>query len=110
MDYIEIISIVLNAVLGGSLIVTIATLRATRKKANAEADAQQISNASALMQEYQTNIVEPLKKEVNALRTNIRSLTKAINRINDCAHVADCPVRNELQKQTDADNGQNVAG
>lgn len=103
MTYWEIISIVLNALLGGGFIVTLVTLRATRRKANAEAESQQIANASALLSEYVKNIVEPLKKEVNALRANIRSLTKAINRIQDCPHAGDCPVRGELQKQADTD-------
>lgn len=103
MDWTQIISLILNAVFGGGFLITLVTLRASRKKANAEADAQQLGNAQLLIQEYQKNIVEPLKKEINALRKTVGKLTGAINRITDCPHSVDCPVRNELQKQQDSE-------
>ena len=103
MDWTQIISLILNAVFGGGFLITLVTLRASRKKANAEADAQQLGNASQLIQEYQKSIVEPLKKEINALRKTVGQLTRAINRITDCPHSVDCPVRSELQRQQDSE-------
>lgn len=103
MDWTQIISLILNAVFGGGFLITLVTLRASRKKANAEADAQQLANAQLLIQEYRESFVEPLKKEINALRKTVNQLTRAINRITDCPHSVDCPVRSELQKQQDSD-------
>lgn len=101
MDWTNIISIALNALLGGGLIVTLATLRATKHKADAEVDARQIQNAAALLQEYKTNIIEPLKNEVNGLRKEVRNLKNAISRANSCHYADSCPVLNRMQDDKD---------
>ncbi|MCQ2313280.1 MAG: hypothetical protein MJZ84_07540 [Paludibacteraceae bacterium] len=93
----EIIRIVIEAVLGGTLIVTLVTLRSTKKKASEEARGLEIDNNKRLMDGFNEYIVEPLKKEVNGLRIEVRQLKRAIEKINDCPHAADCPVRHELQ-------------
>lgn len=103
MNWSEIISIVLNALLGGGIVVTIATLRATRNKAKAEAEQADATSTNTILKINQEYIVEPLQKEINALRNNIKSLTKALNRISDCPHSDVCPVRDELRKQQDTD-------
>ena len=110
MTTFEIISTILNLLLGGTCIVTLATLKATRTKAGAEAKGaeheakgKEIENeekASKLLMDY---IVEPLKKEINALRKEVRKLQKCIERISDCPHADNCPVRGELQKHSDND-------
>ena len=93
----EIIRIIIEAVLGGTLIVTLVTLRSTKKKASEEAKSMKIDNNKKLIDGFNEYIVEPLKKEVNGLRKDVRKFTRAIEKINDCPHAADCPVRRELQ-------------
>jgi len=99
----------LNFVLGGSLLATvigIVTLRATVRKANAEAekakaDAEtvRIDNAEHATRILVDNIVEPLKDELNATRKDLQAtkremarLRKAIDTANSCKHHDDCPV------------------
>lgn len=97
----QIIHLVAEAILGGTLIVTLVTLRAKRKKANEEARAAELGNSKSLMDSFIEYIVEPIKKEVNALRKDVRKLNRAIEKINDCPHAATCPVRAELQNCQD---------
>jgi len=113
MTVFEIISIILNFLLGGTCVVTLATLKAVRTKAGAEAKSaeqeakgKEIENdekASKLLMDY---IIEPLKKEINALRKDIKKLQKSIERISDCPHADNCPVRDELQKYNDSNGNQ----
>lgn len=97
----EIIRLIIEAVLGGTLIVTLVTLRATRKKADEEAKAMEIDNNRKLMDNFENYIVEPLKKEVNALRKDVRRLNRAVEKIPACPHAAQCPVSRELQTADD---------
>ena len=110
--WIEIVSIVLNLVLGGTLVVTIATLRATVKKAEAEAEKakaeverMKTDNDRSAMTTFKEFIVEPLKVEIKRLNRNINGLQKAIKQANSCPHSDDCPVLDELQKQSDGECG-----
>lgn len=43
------------------------------------------------------DIVEPLKKEINAIRRELARFRKALEKGNDCKHYDLCPIRNELQ-------------
>lgn len=43
------------------------------------------------------DIVEPLKKEINAIRRELARFRKALEKGNDCKHYDVCPIRNELQ-------------
>ena len=108
--WMEIASLVLNFVLGGTLIVTVATLKATVKKAEAEAEKakaeaerMRTDNDRSAMTTFQDFIVEPLKVEIKRLNRNINGLQKAIKKANSCPHSDDCPVLDELQKQSDDD-------
>ena len=112
MDWIGIISLTLNAVLGGTLVVTVATLKATVRKAEAEAekakaevDRMKTDNDRSAMTTFQEFIVEPLKAEIKRLNRNINGLQKAIRQANSCPHSDDCPVLDELQKQSDDECG-----
>lgn len=113
MDWFNVVSIVLNALLTGGLIVTIVTLKAVRRKAMSEADkaavdvtqskedveCTKINNdekASKVLMEY---IVEPLKKELSYMRRDVRQLTRAIERANECDYKEQCPVREEMSKK-----------
>ena len=97
MTWMEILRIVVEALMTGTVIVTLVTLGATKKKASEEARSIEIDNNKNLMDSFNDYIVEPLKKEVNGLRKDVRRLNRAIEKINDCPHAADCPVRHELQ-------------
>jgi hypothetical protein len=73
--------------------------KANEKKAEAEAEAVEIDNdekAAKIMLDY---VVEPLKKEITAIRREISKLRKAVEKANECAYSNDCPVRRELQKK-----------
>lgn len=105
----EIIRIIIEAILGGTLIVTLVTLRSTKKKASEEAKSMEIDNNKKLIDGFNEYIVEPLKKEVNGLRKDVRRLNRAIEKINDCPHAANCPVRRELQDGQDCHADCHVA-
>lgn len=128
------LSEIFNVVLGGSLLATvigIVTLKATVRKANAEAekakaDAEtvRIDNAEHATRILVDNIVEPLKEELNGTRKDLQAtkremarLRKAIDRANSCRHHDDCPVLNGMREHAesagndpdgngDADGGQ----
>jgi len=87
-------------------VIGIVTLRATVRKANAEAekakaDAEtvRIDNAEHATRILVDNIVEPLKEELNGTRKDLMAtkremarLRKAIDTANSCKHHDDCPV------------------
>lgn len=97
----QMIHLAVDAILGGTLIVTLVTLRAKKKKANEEAKAVELDNNKKLLDSFIEYIVDPIKKEVNALRKDVRHLKRAIEKINDCPHATTCPVRTELQNYQD---------
>lgn len=111
-EWLQIVSLVLNLVLGGTLVVTVATLKATVKKAEAEAEKakaeverMKTDNERSAMSTFNEFIVEPLKAEIKRLTRIINGLQKAIKKTNSCPHSDDCPVLDELQKQSDDDDG-----
>lgn len=123
------LSEILNFVLGGSLLATvvgIVTLRATVRKANAEAekakaDAEtvRIDNAEHATRILVDNIVEPLKDELNATRKDLQAtkremarLRKAIDTANSCKHHDDCPVLRGVREhpKDSSGNGQDGNG
>jgi len=70
---IQIISLILNALLTSGLLVTIFTIRATRKKASAEASSAEIDNAQKLVNDFDNFIVKPLKSQVDELTMGLYS-------------------------------------
>lgn len=102
----------MEALLGGSLVVTLLTLRATRRKATAEAASVERDNRSKDMDlseryvnAFNKNIVEPLKEEmellkrqVSELRGEVKELKDAVQKANTCPHADECPVLHRLQK------------
>ena len=117
MEFSEI----LNYILGGGLlaaVVGIVTLKATLRKANAdaekaiaEAETVRIDNAEHATRILIENIVEPLRKELHETREELREtkkefcatkremarLRKAIGDANSCKHSDDCPVLYRLR-------------
>ena len=113
------LSEIFNFVLGGSLLATvisIVTLKATVRKANAEAekakaDAEtvRIDNAEHATRILVDNIVKPLKDELNGTRKDLQAtkremarLRKAIDRANSCKHHDDCPVLNGMREHAES--------
>lgn len=110
------ISEILNILLGGGLVGTVAaigSLRATVRKAKAEAskaeaDAEtvRVDNADHATRLLVENIVKPLKDELNATRKDLQAtkremarLRKSINSANSCKHRDECPVLYGLREQ-----------
>ena len=110
---VEIISILLNLVLSGGLIVTLSTLKSTREKADAESKQKYLDLSKSYVEAFQENIVKPLeenideyKKEVAGLRREVARFRKAIEKAKSCDYSDVCPVRNELQKCEDREAKQ----
>lgn len=122
------LSEILNLILGGGLlasVVGVITLRATVRKANAEAerakadaDGVRITNTENATRILVENIVKPLKEELNATREDLQAtkkemastkremarLRKAVETASNCPHSDACPVLAKLrvnQKDTD---------
>lgn len=100
MEYFDILTSLLSFVAGGGL-VTLVTLRATSRKASEEAKGVEATNMQTILETNQRYIVEPLTKEIDALRKDIECFKCALNKIYDCDHAAQCPVNGELQKRRD---------
>ncbi len=110
------ISEIMNIVLGGGLVATVAaigTLRSTVRKAKAEsmkaeADAETVrmDNTEHATRILVDNIVKPLKEELNETRRYLEAskremarLRKAIDSANGCRHHDGCPVLVGLRDQ-----------
>lgn len=125
MSFSEILNILLGTGLVG-LVVALATMKATVRKANAdaekakaEAETVRITNTENATRILVENIVKPLKEELNATRTDLQAtkkemastkremarLRKAVEAASGCRHADYCPVLFKLrdnQKDTDA--------
>jgi len=100
---LEIVSLVLNLLFGGGFLLSLFKLKAERNIANAEAKSKELDNEEKTLQIQMQYIIEPLKKEINALRKDVRKLQKALDRIGDCPHADNCPVRRQLQDEADTE-------
>ena len=131
-------SVILNYVLGGGLLaamVGIVTLKATIRKAEAEADKAKaeaetlrIDNAEHATRILMENIVQPLKKELNETREllqetrqeleatkkelgstkrEIARFRKAYESANSCKHSDNCPVLYKLRSTKDEQGSGN---
>lgn len=121
------LSEIINIIFGGGLIATtvaIVTLRATVRKANADAekavaDAEtvRVDNAEHATRVLVENIVKPLKEELNETRKCLEAskremarLRKAIDTANSCKHHDDCPVLVGVREQSKKHDGQDGDG
>lgn len=100
-DWVSVLSIVLNALFGGGLLLTLLTLRAYRSKASAESKSAELAADQTALQQFQEYVVNPLKKEVSSLRSEVRRFRKALDRIQDCEFKERCPVNEHLKKEAD---------
>ena len=125
MNFSEILNILLGTGLVG-LVVAVATMKATVRKANADAekakaDAETVritntENATRILVE---NIVKPLKEELNATREDLQAtkkemastkremarLRKAVEAASACPHSDGCPVLYKLRVNPEIDLG-----
>lgn len=53
--------------------------------------------------EWRSCIAEPLQREVGDLRAEVAELRHAIQRIAECPHSGNCPVRDELRHESHSD-------
>ena len=121
------LSEIINLVLGGGLVATIAaiiTLKSTVRKAKAEAEKAEveaetvrIDNTEKATRVLIENIVNPLKEELNETRKDLNAtkremarLRKAIDDANSCRYSDNCPVlkrmRVEQKKREPSDGGE----
>lgn len=83
----EIISLILNLLLSGGLIITLVTLKSTRQKAFAEAKASEIDNIQEVIGIWKTAVTDLRKEleEARALREQqqkeIENLRRAVGRL-----------------------------
>ena len=98
MEKFALVSVILNLLLTGSNIVTLVTLRSQRAKAAEEARSLAIDNDKKVSEMVNEYFVEPLKKEITALRREMLRLRKAIEKIPECPHAAECPVKESLKE------------
>lgn len=123
-------SVILNWILGGGLItaiISIITLKATVREANAkaekamaEAQALRIDNVEHATRILMENIVKPLTEQLNATIKNLQSvqrevarLRKALSVANSCKHFDNCPVLyklRDLAKDGGCETGDLFAG
>lgn len=125
-------SVILNWILGGGLLAAVAgivTLKATVRKANADADKAKaeaetvrIDNAEHATRILIENIVEPLKKELSETREELREtkkefgstkremarFRKAVESANGCKFRVDCPVLSRLRDIPKGDPGHGI--
>jgi len=101
----EVISLLINVVLSGGLIVTLVTIRSTRKKAQTEEKQAEMDLSKTYVEEFNKNIVKPLNdkveelsNETTGLKRELSRFRKAIEKSKNCPYVASCPVERELQK------------
>ena len=119
-------NVILNWVLGGGLItaiISIITLRATVREANAkaekamaEAEALRIDNVEHATRILMENIVKPLKEQLNAAIKSLQSMQrevarfrKALSVANSCKHADNCPVLFKL-RDLSKDGGYETGG
>ena len=78
-------------------------LRAEVETARTNTRSNELENVKKAMAILMEEVVEPLKKEINAIRREMARLRKAVEKVSVCPHSADCPVRRELQGSEERD-------
>lgn len=73
-------------------------LRAQVEASKADTRGDELENVKNGMSILMEQVVEPLKKEINAIRKELARLRRAVEKVNNCPHVTACPVRIELQR------------
>ncbi len=99
MDWSSLIMGVLTLVSGCGWLVDRRKHRQEVESLRADNRQKEMNLSKDYVQEWRTFIAEPLQREVNELRTEVKELRHAIQRIDRCPHRDDCPVYGELQHE-----------
>lgn len=100
----EILRTTLEALLGGGLLLSLLTLKSYRKKSAADSKSAELSADQTALQQFQEYVVNPLKREVSTLRTEVKKLRRAVDSIRDCEYKDRCPVNELLRKEAENEN------
>lgn len=80
-------------------------LRAQVEASKADTRGDELANVKEAMSILMEQVVEPLKKEINAVRKELARLRRAVEKVNDCPHTAVCPVRLDLLQHAEEGDG-----
>ena len=100
IDWTNIILAVLTLIGGCGWIVNRRKYRQEVESLQADNRQKDMDLSKDYVSEWRTYIAEPLQREVNELRQEVAELRYASQRISDCPHRADCPVLDQLQRQS----------
>ena len=89
MDWTALISLILNALLGGSFIITLVQLKGKHRESIADAKGKELANISLEMDILFKSVVTPLKAELNEVRLELFRMNDLIK---SCPHFRDCPL------------------
>ena len=81
------------------------SLRAQVEASKTDIRGDELENVKNGMSILMEQVVEPLKKEINAIRKELARLRRAVEKVNNCPHVAACPVRLELLQHAEECEG-----
>lgn len=99
MDWTTIILAVLTLLGGCGWLVDHKSHKAKIEGLKKDNEQKDMQLAKTYVDEFRENVAKPLQTEVKGLRRNVKQLTNAVEKINDCDYRSQCPVRIELQKQ-----------
>lgn len=106
MDWTNIVLAVITLIGGCGWIVDRKKYQETIAGMQKDNSHKDMDLAKMYVDEFKENVANPLQAEVRGLKNNIKKLTNAVEKINDCDYRNQCPVRSELQKQpTDSREG-----
>ena len=103
LDWTSIILALITLVSGCGWIIDRRKHRQEVESLRADNRQKEMNLSKDYVTEWRTYIAEPLQREVGELRTEVAGLRDAIQRIGDCPHRAECPVREQLQRQSKCD-------
>ena len=81
-------------------------LRAQVEASKADTRGDELANVKEAMSILMEQVVEPLKKEINAIRKELARLRRAVEKANRCPfadHADACPVLYELRRAEDVE-------
>lgn len=82
------------------------SLRAQVEAAKTDTRGDELDNVKKAMSILMEQVVEPLKKEINAIRKELARLRRAVEKANRCPfadHTNACPVLGELRRAEDVE-------
>ena len=100
MDWTTIILAIIPVVGGFGWLFDHKRNQATIEGLQKDNEQKDMQLAKTYVDEFRENVAKPLQTEVKGLRRNIKQLTNAVEKVNDCEYRNQCPVRVELQKQS----------